>query len=149
MSSLSNGLILTLTAALLAFLYNVYLARVKEKLSFVNDCIQSIDRIEKLAVQYWLADGKETFQEELVAAAELRGALAVTSTFEDVFRDICGLRFAEYRRLDGGLFDAATGASFESAWRTADVSQTILVMQACHELRAFLRSERPRIYWAH
>lgn len=142
------SLFIAVLAGFIAFLYNVYLAYVKERIAYINECIQSVDRIEKLAVEYWLSPGNASHEGELIAAAELRGALAVTATFNLELRRICGERFSEYRKLDGALFDAATGAAFETADRKPDPSQTVLVMASCHELRAFLRSERPRAYWA-
>lgn len=118
-------------------------------LSALNDQITEIGAIERLAVEYWLADGPDQQEAAQVQAARLRGAIAATLEFRQTAERIFRADFKSYNDLDFELFDSATGGAFEQISRKADPERAILVIETCNRLRARLRVQRRNIFWAH
>ena len=115
----------------------------------INDHIAHLTEIEKLAVEYWLKEGSATFQVEQMAAARLRGTHDASGVFAVEAERLFGPNYPAFWKLDGQLFDRATGGSFEQPERAAEPVLAISVMQVCAELRALLRQQRRRMYWWH
>lgn len=126
-----------------------FLGRLAQDVASINDMIDDLSKIEALATEYWLSKGKSSFDEERITSARLRGALDATAQFEPAAKRLFRSQFSEYARLDGLLFDAATGGPFETTEREPDPERVIEIAKTVHALRALLRSQRRGIYGAH
>lgn len=131
------------------------LGKRQNDLAEINEYIAEITKVEEAGCAYWLhsaalpngaSAGTEADEARKTKAAELaarlRGAVAVTTVFDDRVRLLLGSGYEEYHRLDGKLFDIATGGKFEQSDQQADPERIISLCMVCHQLRFRLRSAR-------
>jgi hypothetical protein len=131
---------------LVGFLSGSYFAWRLTEIAAVNDHIEDLKEIERLAASYWLGENPETKD---VLAHKLRGKLYASSVFRAKFSSVIGKQLAAYTELEGQLFDTATGGTFQTISFEPDAGTAVSVMRICNELRALLRTVRRQVYWAH
>ena len=79
----------------------------------------------------------------------LSAAIAGLQYFEEFSKRVFASRADEYFRLDGELFDHATGGSFQVKDRLPDPERYLKVSATAGALRRMIRDQRRRMYWAH
>ncbi len=136
-----------LLAAILTFLLSTWLSFRAENVALLNDHIQQVDRIEGLAVAYWLVDAEDSPAESDGIAAQLNGALSASSIFSEVAPGLLGYRLRDYEAKDLEIYEAATGGTFQTKDRPADFHRVSHVISICNEQRLLLRNARRNIYW--
>lgn len=140
------SLIVTGIGFLLGLFSATYLALRLADVAIINDHLEDLKAIEALAISYWLDEG-ETSEQREAAGHKLRGRLHATVVFRARHSSVLGFRDSEYAVLDGELFDAVTGGSFQSKSYKPDPERAVLVVEICNRLRSLLRSTRKDVYW--
>ncbi|NRP11463.1 hypothetical protein XMM379_000633 [Aliiroseovarius sp. xm-m-379] len=143
---IAAALIGALIGFLLAFVAQAFWGRKGQVLAHVNDYISDLDRVERLATDFWSVDQKSTSDAE---RAKLRAATHATALFLDEAENLLGDLSKEHEKLDFELFDAATGGDFDSSQRTADLKRVERVIIACNQIRNLVRKARIRSFAAH
>lgn len=138
--------------ALVAFCLGVasatYFAMRQTDVAALNDHIDDIRQVEALASSYWLGEEDDERKRDIVGH-RLRGKLHTTALFRGSYAKVLGAELAEYKRLEGDLFDLATGGNFQTADFKPDPKVANAIMTNCNEMRILLRRVRKHIYWFH
>lgn len=143
------GIVGVLIGSILTLLLQFLLASRLTKVAILNDHAADISNIEKLATEYWLEPGQADADQEKVRAAKLKGAVHSTASFAKQAEKLFRAKYKEYKDLDFQIFDATTGGDFETTERAVDADRVVRVILLCSEMRAMLRSQRSRLYWAY
>ncbi|WP_155914577.1 hypothetical protein [Asticcacaulis sp. AC460] len=118
----------------------------------VKDYLEDLKKIEDLSIQYWLGDHEAKRDDLEKIAIELRARLTATGDFCQLVGKngivVAGF-YSRFRKLDGQLFDLATGGSFQTAMMKADPATADQLIQILSEIRSLLRQSRVARYWFH
>ena len=133
--------------ALFGFIIQSYNSLRTQDIAHINDFISDLERIESLAVKYWSNNYKNNSNEQRMIASQLRGAFHASSVFLGVAQPLLASHWEKFSKLDGLLFDTATGGSFETKSQSIDPARIVEIMTHTNEIRCVLRNSRRNIYW--
>jgi len=142
---LAIPLIAGLVGAFLTYLFQVILSVQAANQAAISDQIDDLRRIEALATEYWLTEAEKKQQNERLAA-QLRGAIMASSSFEEVGPRILGCRFKRYTELTVKLDEIVTGGDFESERKNVDYGRVAATMRVTGELVSHLRFCRTHVF---
>lgn len=145
MNEIFVAVVAGLFGGLVGFLAQVFLSVRSVEATSISDQISDLKRIEMYAVGYWLADPNDKAINQGLAA-QLRGAIMASSTFEEDGPKVLGFRFTKYSDLVSELDDIVTGGSFETEKKDVDPARVVATMRVVGELIAHLRKCRRYVY---
>jgi hypothetical protein len=145
MNEIFVALIAGLLGGLVGFLAQVFLSVRSVEATSISDQISDLKRIEMYAIDYWLADPTNKAINKGLAA-QLKGAVMASSTFEEDGPKVLGYRFSKYSDLISELDDIVTGGSFETEKKDVDPERVVATMRVVGKLIAHLRKCRRYVY---
>lgn len=140
------AIVAALVGGLLGFSIQVFLSAMSEDAKAIDDHIRDIEKIEKLAVDYWTVSHADDPGRDKILAMRLRGALYASGVFEEVARGALGSRFQKYADLVARLDKTTTGGDFDSPRKQADPQRVVSTMRCSGEIVIHLRTCRKFIY---
>jgi hypothetical protein len=113
----------------------------------LTDHITDIAALRGAATDYWLAEGSDTIEAELLQAAKVQVALAAVTAFASVAeRYFDQVQLDEYSNQVRELNRSVTGGEFETVGRAASPATAIEVARQCASITHYLRNSRSSLY---
>ena len=126
------------------FFVQWFYSRKLQEIAHLSELIQDIERVERAAIEYWLCEKRLCPDIQSDREVVLKGLLDATTTFYESANEIMGQDYGKYEELDGLLFDAVTGGTFETSQQVSDRERVTEIIKISNQLRHLIRGSKGR-----